>query len=178
MLGQCTLPLTLALLLLLALGLGSCTDRNSPEYALGEIIQSVQSQDGWRLKPLLDEERLAQSYVDEARQREAAEAMRTGGDTQRELYLSLSLGRAAQVELTRAMIRHRIDQLMRSGLTPEQRTALDQIRIGEVRQADHVAEVELLLPLGTKARRLTARLEESGGVWRLVGLAGLEELLD
>ena len=175
MAGRRTPPLTLALPLLLALG--SCTDRNSPEYAVGEIIQSVQSQDGWRLKSLLDEERLAQSYVDEARQREAAEAERPGGDTQRELYLSLSLGRGAQVELTRAMIRHRIDQLMHSGLTPEQQTTLDQIRIGNVRQAEHVAEVELLLPLGNKARRLTARLEQSGGVWRLIGVDGLGEMM-
>ena len=176
--GRRTLPLILALPLLLALGQGGCTDSDSPQYAVQGIVQAVRTEDRLRLESFLDYERLAQSYVDEARQRTVAEAGRSGGDTQHELYLGLSLGRGAQVELTRAMIHNRIDQLASQGLTNGQRAALDQIRIGEVRQAGHAAEVEVLLPSGNEIRRLTARLERSGGVWRLVGLAGFEELLN
>ena len=80
------------------------------------------------------------------------------------------------MELTRTMIRDRIDQLASHGLTPEQRTMLDQIRIGEVRQADYAAEVEVLLPSGRETRRLTARLERSGDVWRVVEFSSFPDL--
>ena len=168
-------PLSLLVLAaLLVLGTAGCVDRNSPEYAVHQMVDALRAHDRLRLEAFLDQDQLAESLVDEANQRALAKAQQTPGYATNDLYMGMSLGRRAQVEMMRSEIREALSELpnpQRRRSTSEE-TALDSVRIGNVYRRENLAEVEIVVP-GPDAKspaRLMAKLERSGGRWRLIGL--------
>ena len=164
---------------LLAVGAGVWSDRNSPRYAVEQMISALQMQEPIRLEAFVDESRLAETLVDQANQQMLA-AVKPPGQPDRDLDLGMSLGRGGQVEITRASIREAINRLTdpeRGRAAAEKRT-IDRMKIGRVRRTSNAAEVEIQLPHpnSTETIRLTARLELARDAWRLVSLDGLSAL--
>ena len=164
---------------LLAVGAGMWSDRDSPEYAVEQMIRALQMQERIRLEAFVDESRLAEALVDQTNQQMLAPAG-PPGHPDRDLDLGVSLGRGGQVEMTRASIGEAINRLTDTerGRTAAEKRTIDRMKIGRVRRTSNAAEVEVQLPhpSSTGTVRLTARLERARGAWRLVSLDGLSAL--